>query len=153
MGFYVLEDFSWSFSGPFCSLGFVLACAEGLGLGVVAGIAVGCAETDETSDGTSVMLWSGPSLGLVSSEMSADSTDTDVASDVTGVTIVSGPSHGLRLLIDVGWSEVSAVVMLADCSATGVGADFTGVSSDFLEVHIAMISTACAATDVRSDLR
>ena len=90
MGFYVLEDFSWSFSGPFCSLGFVLACAEGLGLGVVAGIAVGCAETDETSDGTSIMLWSGPSLGLVSSEMSADSTDTDVASDVTGVTIVSG---------------------------------------------------------------
>ena len=53
----------------FCCLGLVLVCAEGLRLGLVAGIAAGCAETDETSDGTGIMLWSGPSLGLVSSEM------------------------------------------------------------------------------------
>ena len=44
----------------------MLLCAEGLGLGLVAGIAAGCAETDETSDGTGIMLWSGPALGLVS---------------------------------------------------------------------------------------
>lgn len=85
--------------------------------------------------------------------MSAASTGTDVVSDVTGITIGSGPSHGLWLPIDVGWSEVSAVLMLSGYSATGIRADFTGVSLGFLEVHIAMISTACAATDVRSDLR
>ena len=66
---YPMSDFSRSFSGRFCCLGLVLVCVEGLGLGLVAGIAAGCAETDETSDGTGIMLWSGPSLGLVSSEM------------------------------------------------------------------------------------
>ena len=85
--------------------------------------------------------------------MSAASTGTDVVSDVTDIKIVSRPSHGLWLPIDVGWSEVLPVLMLSGYSATGVRADFTGVSSGFLEVHIAMISTACAATDVRSDLR
>ena len=44
----------------------MLVCAEGLGLGLVAGIAAGCAETDETSDGTGIVLWSGPAFGLVS---------------------------------------------------------------------------------------
>ena len=61
-----MSDFSRSFSGRFCWLGLVLLCAEVLGLGLVAGIAAGCAETDETSDGTGIMLWSGPALGLVS---------------------------------------------------------------------------------------
>ena len=54
-----MSDFSWSFSGRFCCLG----------LGLVAGIAAGCAETDVTSDGACIMSWSGPSLGLVSTEM------------------------------------------------------------------------------------